>query len=1230
MKIFRMISIALFAILMCFSSCNGGSDEPIEPTPKPEVVKSEITIDPNLVSNGLSFSCEKGEQSISFSTNEDWTLSIANTTSGATWCNASATSGTRGNSIVKFTVTENTDYDDRSVSVTIKSGTASKTFKITQKCKEALLVTTNIYEVSQEGGTIDIEVKSNVDYNMEISEAAKGWISESSSRGLTSHKHSFHIAVNKENDKREGEIYIKSDSLVEIVKVYQSCEAVLILSKKEVNVSAKGETISIDVKSNVEFGVQMPDVDWIIDKSSSRGLSSHTMKYIVKPNDTYDNRSAEIIFYDKNSNLKEIVKVTQTQKDAIIMGKKEYEVKAEGETIEVKLESNVDFEISLEDDWVKLVESQSARALASHKFYLQIAENESENKRNTQVKIKANQITETILIKQDGKEDETPYLTFKADTEQTFTMSRSVATLEYSVDGEKWEELGTTTVTFGGNNGNLRLRGKSSIGTSAAVEDYNNYSTILFGSSTPVACSGDIRTLIDYENYTTTSTENARFRYLFKNCTSLTTAPELPAEDLANMCYAYMFYNCKSLIEAPELPADMVPHGGYYHMFEKCSSLKTAPELPAMTVDHVGYNTMFAECTSLVNAPELPATTLIGENHYACMFMNCTSLKKTPTILPSMIATMNCYANMFDGCVNITSAPELPATTLHDWCYDSMFKGCVNLINVPAELPAQKVSVICYRYMFSGCVNLKKAPRLPATELAQDCYLGMFGGCTSLETAPELPAITLAVGCYHGMFGGCTSLKKSPKLEAKTLVSNCYKSMFQGCSNLNEITMLATDISAYNCLNQWVKDVATIGTFYKAASMKSLIQDDYDFDGIPIGEWTVKNYGENIDNTPYVTFKADAEQALTMSKAVATLEYSVNGGEWKTLGTTTVKFGGSNGDLSLRGKSSIGTATSENYGDFAIFSFSYDEVKVSCEGDIRTLVDYEKFETANMTNARFCNLFHNCESLTKAPDLPSMTLADNCYNGMFSLCTNLTIAPELPAMTLNSKCYKSMFQGCESLTSAPELPSKTLADHCYEGMFYSCHNLMEVPELPAITLADYCYADMFRGCWSLQVAPELPATTLASNCYSQMFSDCFYLTTPPTVLPAMDLAEGCYIGMFSYCNRLTISPELPAKTLAKKCYKNMFGGCKSLKKSPELAAKVLMSSCYESMFYNCNNLTNITMLATDITATDCLKDWVKDVAYKGDITISADMSWQSFPTGGSGLPSNWTVYRSTK
>ena len=158
MKTFKFIGFALFAIILCLSACSSGGDELIESNPNPEVVKSEIIIDSNIITNGLSFSNEKGEQSISFSTNENWTLSVASTTSGTTWCAASVTSGSKGNANVKFTVTENTAYDNRSVSVTIKSGTASKTFTITQKSADALLVTTDKYELNQEGGTIEIEV----------------------------------------------------------------------------------------------------------------------------------------------------------------------------------------------------------------------------------------------------------------------------------------------------------------------------------------------------------------------------------------------------------------------------------------------------------------------------------------------------------------------------------------------------------------------------------------------------------------------------------------------------------------------------------------------------------------------------------------------------------------------------------------------------------------------------------------------------------------------------------------------------------------------------------------------------------------------------------------------------------------------------------------------------------------------------------------------------------------
>ena len=75
-------------------------------------------------------------------------------------------------------------------------------------------------------------------------------------------------------------------------------------------------------------------------------------------------------------------------------------------------------------------------------------------------------------------------------------------------------------------------------------------------------------------------------------------------------------------------------------------------------------------------------------------------------------------------------------------------------------------------------------------------------------------------------------------------------------------------------------------------------------------EETIGNAEEVSTIIPYITFTADANQTLKMSRAVETLEYSVNGGDWKTLGTSQVTFGGNNGALRLRGKSSIGTYVS--------------------------------------------------------------------------------------------------------------------------------------------------------------------------------------------------------------------------------------------------------------------------------------------------------------------------------
>ena len=363
--------------------------------------------------------------------------------------------------------------------------------------------------------------------------------------------------------------------------------------------------------------------------------------------------------------------------------------------------------------------------------------------------------------------DQIPYLTFSAANEQTFTMDfqannyhepfmlQTGEYFEYSVGGGKWVPFNSTvSVDFGGDLGNLRLRGTSRCGTASGSND-TPLSIIKFDNNNiPVACTGDIRTLVDYKNYANAKTEQARFCCLFQDCSLLTSAPDLPATNLAEYCYISMFEGCTSLTKAPELPAPNLSRYCYYSMFKDCKSLTTAPELPA---------TELAE---------------------------------------------NCYGNMFEGCWDLTEAPDLPANRLVSNCCAYMFHDCTSLTKAPA-LPATELADNCYAYMFSGCSSLTEAPELPANYLQPNCYSYMFKRCRSLTEAPELPATNLSSYCYSNMFEECTSLIEAPELPAERLIEGCYYYMFAGCEKLSKVTMKAQDtntiIYSTECLAYWLE-----------------------------------------------------------------------------------------------------------------------------------------------------------------------------------------------------------------------------------------------------------------------------------------------------------------------------------------------------------------------------------------------------------------------------------------
>lgn len=326
---------------------------------------------------------------------------------------------------------------------------------------------------------------------------------------------------------------------------------------------------------------------------------------------------------------------------------------------------------------------------------------------------------------------------------------------------------------------------------------------------------------------------------------------------------------------------------------------------------------------------------------------------------------------------------------------------------------------------------------------------------------------------------------------------------------------------------------------------------------VTVADWNTGNItGGNTDvkdKTPYVTFSAPAEQTFKMvcygGYKISNLQYSVNFGDWKEVKNGEgVTFGGQKGGLRLRGKNLKGTADSNDTRIYSTITFTFDKdkennvntnVMVACTGDIRTLLDYDHYETVSTSEARFVKLFNNCQALTSAPKLPATDIASDCYNSMFYYCRYLKNAPELPATILKDQCYQNMFYACVSLTSAPKLPATKLAFNCYANMFSYCYWLKEAPELPATTLASQCYQDMFTNC-SFSKAPKLPAEIMKTNCYAGMFTRCTNLTEAPE-LPAQQLASFCYSRMFEGCTKLsTVTMLAPSDKIseATNCYYN--------------------------------------------------------------------------------------------
>ena len=321
-----------------------------------------------------------------------------------------------------FTILENKEYEKREGYIVFNGNSLKDTVHIYQTAARILILSKDTYNISSAKKSIEVELKSNVNYSISIPSSASHWIKLLETKAIRTDKIYFEIEENTTYDNRSAQVFIKdkNSSLCDTLYINQLQQNALILSQKQYEVLAGGEQISIEVQSNIDYEIIIPKTvqEWIEQMPQSKAFTKSMINLEVKPNTTYDNRSAQVFIKDKNSSLCDTLYINQLQQNALILSQKQYEVLAGGEQISIEVQSNIDYEIIIPktvQEWIE--QMPQSKALTKSMINLEIKPNTTYDVRSAQVfiKDKNSTLSDTVQVTQAAKGTYTGDISFETE-----------------------------------------------------------------------------------------------------------------------------------------------------------------------------------------------------------------------------------------------------------------------------------------------------------------------------------------------------------------------------------------------------------------------------------------------------------------------------------------------------------------------------------------------------------------------------------------------------------------------------------------------------------------------------------------------------------------------------------------------------------------------------------------------------------------------------------------------
>ena len=596
----------LFVLFAAMVSC-GKSDEPTpDPKPNPDTpsTQTSITISPSSLTFDADYQTTTTTwRHVVIHSSDNWSV-----TGGTSWCKTAITEGKPTDNIVPIVIEPNTSPDERNATLTFICGDKTAKLVVTQKQQDALTVTSSKVEVDAQGGPINVEVKANIPFEYVIADKDKGWITPVETKSMQTTVLSFNVAQNENTQKREGTITIKSGELSETVTVYQAgAQPTIVISQNTYEVSSMGETIKVEINSNVEFSVSIPAAysAWIQEAAEPRALSTHTKYFTISINSETQPRSGEILFTSQEHNLAEKVTIQQKALDADLTT---VHVPTKGTLASVLAENDLEassivlLKITGEINDVDMLEIRRMTNLInldiSGTNLTELPASTFQQLKNLKKVILPNTLTSI------GEN------AFKESGLQSIEIPTSVEAIE---DGAFGDCTALTTVTFEKGSQLKTIKGGFEVGA------FQNCISL-----TSIEIPASVETIE---------------RSAFYNCTALTTVTfekrsQLKTiggwyEDVDDTCIGYgAFADCTSLTSI-EIPASVETIE--FAAFKNCTALTTVTFEKGSQLKMIrGTNSLysyssygaFADCTSLTSI-EIPASV---ETIEVAAFQDCTAL----------------------------------------------------------------------------------------------------------------------------------------------------------------------------------------------------------------------------------------------------------------------------------------------------------------------------------------------------------------------------------------------------------------------------------------------------------------------------------------------------------------------------------------------------------------------------------------------------------------------------